>query len=64
VEHAVVCPQNESWNGQSCVSGKSRTWLGLAVAGVLLATLGACGYRQQKARWARVSQVAEVVDGN
>ena len=64
VEHTVVCPQNESWNGQSCVSGKSRTWLGLAVAGVLLATLGACGYRQQKARWARVSQVAEVVDGN
>ena len=63
VEHAVVCPDNETWNGQSCISGKSRTWLGLAVAAVLLATLGACGYRQQKAKWARVSQVGEPVEG-
>ena len=62
VEHTVVCPEEETWNGQGCVSGRSRTWLGLMVVGVLLATLGACGYRQQQAKWSKVPQVAEVVD--
>ena len=58
VEHTVICPEGATWDGQNCVAPTSRSWMGLCMASVLLVTLGACGYRRQKEKWLRISQVA------